>query len=94
MRESDQASPKNPRSIVADLQDSRPPETAKSSPACSAVAIDQIPLKLAIIASGGIFAQWVAWRLRLPAIVLLLILVVPIVLFQKMIERQQEAEAR
>ena len=73
MRESDQASPKNPRSIVADLQDSRPPETAKSSPACSAVAIDQIPLKLAIIASGGIFAQWVAWRLRLPAIVLLLI---------------------
>lgn len=35
--------------------------------------MDQIPLKLAIIASGGIFAQWIAWRLRLPAIVLLLV---------------------
>lgn len=35
--------------------------------------MDQIPLKLAIIASAGIFAQWAAWRLRLPAIVLLLV---------------------
>ncbi len=32
-----------------------------------------IPLKLAVIAAGGILAQWVAWRLRLPAIVLLLV---------------------
>lgn len=35
--------------------------------------MDQIPFKLAIIASGGIFAQWIAWRLRLPAIVVLLV---------------------
>ncbi len=35
--------------------------------------MDQIPFKLAIIASGGIFAQWLAWRLRLPAIVVLLL---------------------
>jgi NhaP-type Na+/H+ or K+/H+ antiporter len=35
--------------------------------------MEQIPFKLAIIASGGIFAQWIAWRLRLPAIVLLLV---------------------
>ncbi len=32
-----------------------------------------VALKLAVVAAGGIFAQWVAWRTRLPAIVLLLV---------------------
>lgn len=32
-----------------------------------------VALKLAVVAAGGILAQWVAWRTRLPAIVLLLV---------------------
>jgi NhaP-type Na+/H+ or K+/H+ antiporter len=35
--------------------------------------MDEVPLKLAIIAAGGILAQWLAWRIHLPAIVLLLV---------------------
>lgn len=34
--------------------------------------MDDIVLKLAVIGAAGIGAQWLAWRLRLPAIVLLL----------------------
>jgi len=32
-----------------------------------------VPLKLAVVAAGGIAAQWIAWRVNLPAIVLLLV---------------------
>jgi len=35
--------------------------------------MEDIALKLAVIAGGGILAQWIAWRTRLPAIVLLLL---------------------
>ncbi len=35
--------------------------------------MDDLALKLAAIAAGGILAQWVAWRTNLPAIVLLLV---------------------
>ena len=34
--------------------------------------MDDIVLKLAVIGTAGIAAQWFAWRLQLPAIVLLL----------------------
>ncbi|MEM0898798.1 MAG: sodium:proton antiporter [Pseudomonadota bacterium] len=34
--------------------------------------MQDIAIKLALIGGSGIFAQWLAWRLRLPAIVLLL----------------------
>jgi NhaP-type Na+/H+ or K+/H+ antiporter len=34
--------------------------------------MDDIVLKLAVIGAAGIAAQWFAWRLQLPAIVLLL----------------------
>lgn len=35
--------------------------------------MEMVGFKLASIAAAGIFAQWLAWRLRIPAIVLLLI---------------------
>jgi len=35
--------------------------------------MDEIVLKLAVIGAAGIAAQWIAWRLHLPAIVLLLL---------------------
>ena len=35
--------------------------------------MDEIGLKLAVIGAAGIAAQWIAWRLHLPAIVLLLV---------------------
>jgi NhaP-type Na+/H+ or K+/H+ antiporter len=36
-------------------------------------SMHDVALKLAVVAAGGILAQWVAWRTRLPAIVLLLV---------------------
>jgi ribose/xylose/arabinose/galactoside ABC-type transport system permease subunit len=34
--------------------------------------MENIAVKLAFVGAAGIMAQWLAWRLRLPAIVLLL----------------------
>ncbi|EFL90826.1 sodium:proton antiporter [Ahrensia sp. R2A130] len=35
--------------------------------------MDSLPLQIAVIGAAGIAAQWVAWRLRIPAIALLLV---------------------